>query len=176
MLYVSMIRWKHRKFGMLWMFRCGLLRNINIPAALFLGHSNIWYKNLRANMVELGNPYTTFQPIIDNRKVEHGMKAETCGDNWGSSFGWVCIHPKGSKSFRKSCSGRADGRCTCWWVPHWGGIAIQRISLTWGLSGGLTPYKYPEIWVLRSAMHMNFFNMFLGMMYVYPVSCIIRRT
>ena len=82
---------------------------------------------------------------------------------------------------------------TCWWLPHWGGITMQRISftwmreyrvsdyikafqggkgvrspfqstgLTWGLSGGETPYMYPAICVLRSAMQMNFFRRFLGM-------------
>eukprot|EP00967_Tisochrysis_lutea_P089875 scaffold128261_cov19-Tisochrysis_lutea.AAC.1 len=39
---------------------------------------------------------------------------------------------------------------------------MQRISLTCGLSGGLTPYMKPAIWVRRSAMQMNFFSRFLG--------------
>jgi len=30
---------------------------------------------------------------------------------------------------------------------------------------------YPAICDLKSAMQMNFFRMFLGMMYVYPASC-----
>ena len=47
---------------------------------------------------------------------------------------------------------------------------MHRISLTWGLSGGDTPYMYPAICVLRSAMVMNFFRTFLGRTYVYPVS------
>ena len=31
-------------------------------------------------------------------------------------------------------------------MPHCGTITMQRISFTWGLSGGLTPYRYPAIW------------------------------
>lgn len=50
--------------------------------------------------------------------------------------------------FRRSCWGNIMGRWTVWWVPHCGGITMQRISFTWGLSDGLTPYKYPAICAL----------------------------
>lgn len=40
----------------------------------------------------------------------------------------------------------------------WGTTAMQRISLTLGLSGGDTPYRYPAICVLRSDTVMNWIN------------------
>lgn len=49
-------------------------------------------------------------------------------------------------TLRYSCWGSWPGRCTVWCVPHCGTITMQRISFTWGLSGGLTPYRYPAIW------------------------------
>lgn len=44
-------------------------------------------------------------------------------------------------TLRYSCCGSCPGRCTVWCVPHWGTITMHRISFTWGLSGGLTPYR-----------------------------------
>ncbi len=48
-------------------------------------------------------------------------------------------------AFKNSCVGSVLGRWTFWCVPHWGGSTTARISFTCGLSGGLTPYKYPAI-------------------------------
>lgn len=44
-------------------------------------------------------------------------------------------------TLRYSWLGRIFGRWTVWCVPHCGGNTIHLISFTWGLSGGLTPYK-----------------------------------
>jgi hypothetical protein len=70
----------------------------------------------------------------------------SCGDSCGNSLGCVCIQPSGSISLRYWCCGNWLGKCTVWWVPHCGAMTMHRISFTWGLSGGLIPYKYPAIW------------------------------
>ena len=55
-------------------------------------------------------------------------------------------------TLRYSCDGNVLGRCTVWCVPHCGGITIHRISFTCGLSGGLTPYRYPAIYEYNSKL------------------------
>lgn len=63
----------------------------------------------------------------------------TWADICRSSLGWVWIQPRGSRSARYSCSGRAVGRLIAWWVPCWGTITIDLISFT---CTGSSPVKH----------------------------------